>query len=85
MRYADDIIVGFEYRSDAEKYLKVLPDRLSKVNLRLATEKSGLVKFNRWEPDDRGKLTFLGFEFYWARTRKNPNHKMVRRRTNKET
>lgn len=84
MRYADDIIVGFEYKSDADRYLSELRVRLAKFSLRLAEEKSALVKFNRWEPDDSGKFTFLGYDFYWGRTRKNPNHKMIRRRTNKK-
>ena len=84
MRYADDIIVGFEWKRNAEDYLRQLPDRLAKFSLRLAEEKSSLVKFNRWEPDDSGKFTFLGFDFYWSRTQKNPNHKIVKRRTNKK-
>jgi group II intron reverse transcriptase/maturase len=66
MRYADDLIVGFEKQSDAERYLEQLPKRLEKFNLRLAEEKSSLVKFNRWEPQDSGKFTFLGYDFYWA-------------------
>ena len=84
MRYADDIIVGFEYKRDAETYLSALRPRLAKFKLRLAEEKSALVKFNRWEPDSSGKFTFVGFDFYWARTRKNRNHKMIRRRTTKK-
>lgn len=84
MRYADDIIVGFEYKREAEDYLRRLPERLAKFGLRLSEEKSSLVKFNRWESDDSGKFTFLGFDFYWSRTRKNPNHKIVKRKTNKK-
>lgn len=84
MRYADDIIVGFETKRDAEAYLSALRPRLAKFSLRLAEEKSALVKFNRWEPDSSGKFTFVGFDFYWYRTRKNPNHKMIRRRTTKK-
>ena len=84
MRYADDIIVGFERKRDAEDYLRRLPDRLAKFSLRLAEEKSSLVKFNRWEPDDSGRFTFLGFDFYWSRTQKNPHHKIVKRKTNKK-
>lgn len=84
MRYADDIIVGFEYKRDAEDYLTNLRPRLAKFALTLSEEKSSLVKFNRWEPDDSGKFTFLGYDFYWGRTRKNPNHKMIKRRTNKK-
>ena len=84
MRYADDLIVGFEKKSDAERYLTALPKRLSKFKLRVAEEKSGLVKFNRWEPKSSGKFTFLGFDFYWSPTLKNPKHYVVKRKTNKK-
>ena len=84
MRYADDLIVGFEKQSDAKQYLEQLPERLGKFNLRLAEEKSSLVKFNRWEPQDSGKFTFLGYDFYWAPTQKNPNKRVVKRKTNKK-
>jgi len=84
MRYADDIIVGFETQQDAEWYLAELPRRLAKFNLRLAKEKSSLVKFNRWETRGNGTFTFLGFDFYWAPTRKNPRYKVVKRKTSKK-
>jgi group II intron reverse transcriptase/maturase len=84
MRFADDFIVCFERKCEAQEFLAVLGDRLGKFCLTLAEEKSGLVKFNRWEPDDSGKFTFLGFDFYWSRTRKNREHKMVKRRTSKK-
>ena len=84
MRYADDIIVGFETQRDAERYLNALPQRLAKFHLRLAEEKSGLVKFNRWELKDNGTFCFLGFDFYWAPTRKNPRHRIVKRKTSKK-
>lgn len=81
-RYADDSIVCFERKDDAEAYLRALPVRLAKFGLELAEEKSALVKFNRWEPEDSGKFTFLGFDFHWKRSRRNPNHRRVRRTTN---
>jgi group II intron reverse transcriptase/maturase len=84
MRYADDLIVGFEKGSDAKQYLAQLPKRLEKFNLRLAEEKSSLVKFNRWEPEDSGKFTFLGYDFYWSPTKKNPKRRVVKRKTNKK-
>lgn len=84
MRYADDIIVGFEYADEAQNYLNELPTRLAKFHLRLAEEKSSLVKFNRWEPDESGKFTFLGFDFYWGRMRKNRKYAMVKRRTSRK-
>jgi RNA-directed DNA polymerase len=81
-RYADDSIVCFERKADAEAYLKALPERLAKFGLELAEEKSALVKFNRWEGDSSGKFTFLGFDFYWGKCRQNPKCWRVRRVTN---
>ncbi len=83
-RYADDSVVCFEYESDARTYLRALPKRLGKFALSIAEEKSSLVKFNRWEPEQSGKFTFLGFDFYWARSLRNPRYVMVKRRTNRE-
>jgi len=84
MRYADDLIVGFEKQSDAERYLSALPTRLAKFNLRLAEGKSGLVKFNRWEPQSSGTFTFLGFDFHWSPTVKDPRYWVVKRKANKK-
>lgn len=83
-RYADDSVVCFERLDDAQAYLRALPERLGKFGLQLAGEKSSLVKFNRWEPDQSGKFTFLGFDFYWGRSRKNPQIANMRRRTNRK-
>ena len=81
-RYADDSIVAFERKDDAEAYLRKLPERLVKFGLELAAEKSALVKFNRWEPETSGRFTFLGFDFFWRKTLRNPNHRKVTRNTN---
>ena len=81
-RYADDSIVAFERKDDAEAYLCKLPERLAKFGLELAAEKSALVKFNRWEPETSGRFTFLGFDFFWRKTLRNPNHRKVTRYTN---
>lgn len=43
-----------------------------------------MVKFNRWEPDQSGKFTFLGFDFYWARGRYRKTYTSVKMRTNRE-
>lgn len=83
-RYADDSVVCFEYEGDARTYLKALPGRLAKFGLELAAEKSSLVKFNRWEPDHSGRFAFLGFDYYWARTRKRKHYVVVKMRTNRE-
>jgi len=81
-RYADDSIVCFERKDDAEAYLRELPARLAKFDLELADEKSALVKFNRWEAESSGKFTFLGFDFFWGKSRHNPKYWRVRRVTN---
>ena len=81
-RYADDSIVCFERRADAEAYLRELPARLAVFGLELAEEKSALVKFNRWEGKSSGKFTFLGFDFFWGESRRHPNFWRVRRVTN---
>jgi RNA-directed DNA polymerase len=81
-RYADDSIVCFERKDDAEAYLRDLPARLAKFGLELADEKSALVKFNRWEAESSGKFTFLGFDFFWGKSRHNPKYWRVRRVTN---
>ncbi len=80
-RYADDSIVCFERKDDAEAYLRALPGRLAKFGLQLAEEKSSLVKFNRWEGESSGKFTFLGFDFYWGQSRHNSKYWRVRRTT----
>ena len=81
-RYADDSIVCFQRKDDAEAYLRGLPGRLAKFGLELAEEKSALVKFNRWEPESSGSFVFLGFDFYWHKGRRNPNYRVVKRTTN---
>jgi len=61
-----------------------LPVRLAKFKLRLAEEKTGLVKFNSWEADTSGFFTFLGFDYYWGRGNRNRNGRIAKRRTNKK-
>ena len=84
LRYADDIIVVFERESDAHHYMRQLPARLAKFHLRLAEEKSSLVKFNSWEADSSGVFTFLGFDYYWGRGKRCNGWRVVKRRTNKK-
>ncbi len=83
-KIGDDSEVCFELESDARAYLQALPKRLEKFNLQLAEEKSALVRFERWKPDQSGRFAFLGFDFYWARTQRNPHFIVVKRATNME-
>ena len=69
VRYADDIIMGFEHKAEAEQFRKELEDRLSKFGLQLHPDKTRLVEFGRFAAPNRrrrgqGKpetFDFLGF------------------------
>ena len=70
IRYADDFVVAFEHREDAERFLEELPRRLDKFGLELSGEKTRLVAFERGNPSDgNGGFDFLGFQYHWERTR----------------
>jgi group II intron reverse transcriptase/maturase len=69
VRYADDLVVGFENRMEAERFLEAFRERLAKFGLELHPEKTRLIEFGRFAAQDRerrgeGKpetFTFLGF------------------------
>jgi RNA-directed DNA polymerase len=69
VRYADDIIVGFEHEAEAEQFRKDLEARLADFGLQLHPEKTRLIEFGRFAARDRrrrglGKpetFDFLGF------------------------
>ncbi len=70
IRYADDFVVAFKEREDAERFLDELPGRLEKFGLELSTEKTRLVTFQRGNPKDSSVFDFLGFRYHWERTRR---------------
>jgi RNA-directed DNA polymerase len=69
VRYADDIVFGFQYQAEAEKFLEALRERLRKFNLELHDDKTRLIEFGRFAARDQkrrgaGKpesFDFLGF------------------------
>ena len=77
IRFADDAILCFEHREDAEKVLSVLPKRFAKYGLTLHPEKTRLVEFGRNARRNarrQGKkpatFDFLGLTHIGARSRK---------------
>jgi RNA-directed DNA polymerase len=78
VRYADDFVVGFEHRAEAEQFQKDLAERLSKFNLELQAEKTRLIEFGRYAAVNRARrgegkpqtFDFLGFTHYCGTTRK---------------
>src|SRR5215472_2942295 len=77
VRYADDFVVGFEHREDAERFLAELSERFAKFVLELKAEKTRLVEFGRFAGPNRaarglGKpetFDFLGFTHICGKTR----------------
>jgi RNA-directed DNA polymerase len=69
VRYADDFIVGFQHRAEAERFLTELRERVAKFGLELHPEKTRLLQFGPFAAEDRrragkGKpetFNFLGF------------------------
>lgn len=76
-RYADDFVVCFQYREDAERFQQVLPKRFERYGLKLHPEKTRLISFGRFERENslrQGRkpntFNFLGFTFYATEDRK---------------
>ena len=78
VRYADDLVVGFEHREEAERFLAELRERFAKFSLTLHPDKTRLIEFGR-HADKRsagrggGKpetFDFLGFTHICGRSRK---------------
>jgi RNA-directed DNA polymerase len=69
VRYADDFIVGFEHRADAERFLTELRERFTKFGLALHPEKTRLLEFGPFAAERRSRaglgkpetFDFLGF------------------------
>lgn len=91
VRYADDIVVGFQYRTEAERFWRELQERMAKFDLELHAGKTRLIEFGRFAAQDRkqrgeGKpetFTFLGFTQYCG-TRKSNGRFIVWRKTAKK-
>jgi len=78
VRYADDIVVGFEHEADARRFWEAMRERLQEFALSLHPDKTRLLEFGRFAAANRkrrglGKpetFTFLGFTFICGRTRR---------------
>lgn len=87
VRYADDFLVGFQRKADAERFLEELRERFRQFNLELHPDKTRLIEFGRFAAKNRkgrgeGKpetFDFLGFTHICGRTRRGAF--TVRRKT----
>ena len=88
--YADDFVVCFQYKDDAERFYRQLGDRMERFGLSLEKEKSRLIEFGRFAESNRerrneGKpetFTFLGFTHYCSHSRSGKFR--VKRKTSKK-
>ncbi|MFT5126135.1 MAG: RNA-directed DNA polymerase [Kiritimatiellia bacterium] len=69
-RYADDFVVCLQYRGDGNRLMRELEERLEAFSLEVATDKTAMVPFGRFEENDArkagrkpGSFVFLGFRF----------------------
>jgi RNA-directed DNA polymerase len=77
VRYADDILAGFEHADEAERFQAELRERLEKFALSLHPDKTRLIEFGRHAADNRKKrglgkpttFNFLGFTHICGRSR----------------
>jgi len=77
VRFADDIVLGFQYKSDAQWFREELVQRLRKFRLELHPDKTRLVEFGSFAAVNRqrrgqGKpetFAFLGFTHICGKTR----------------
>ena len=78
VRYADDILLGFQHRAEADHFLELFRERLRKFGLELHPDKTRRIEFGRYAERDReqrgeGKpetFDFLGFTHISGKNRK---------------
>jgi len=81
VRYADDVLLVFSHKSDADRVMEVLPKRFDRFGLVLHPEKTKQIDFKRPGKNGNrpGSFDFLGFRHYWGRSRKG--NWVVKRKT----
>src|SRR5689334_5415878 len=87
VRYADDAVLGFEERAEAERFLEELRERLGKFGLELHPDKTRLIEFGRFAAEQRNKrgegkpetFNFLGFTHICGTNHKTGNFTIQRR------
>lgn len=72
VRYADDVVACFQYKEEAERFLRSVRKRLAEFGLELSEEKTKIIEFGKCAIENRkargeGKpetFNFLGFTHY---------------------
>ena len=90
VRYADDVVLGFEHEAEARRFLGAMKARLEKFSLALHPDKTRLIAFGRFAADQRARaglgkpetFDFLGFTFISGKTRQGKF--LVQRKTRRD-
>ena len=90
VRYADDVIVGFQHETDARRFLDAMRERLGEFALSLHPEKTRLIEFGRFAAGNRkrrglGKpetFNFLGFTVICGKSRRGKF--LIRRKSRRD-
>jgi group II intron reverse transcriptase/maturase len=88
VRYADDFVMGFQHRREAERFLGEMKERFDQYGLEIHREKTRLIEFGRFAEANRAErgegkpetFDFLGFTHICSRTQKG-NRFTIRRKT----
>jgi group II intron reverse transcriptase/maturase len=87
VRYADDAVLGFQYREEAEQFLTELRERLLTFGLELHPEKTRLIEFGRYAAEARAKrgkgkpetFDFLGFTHICGKNHQTGYFQVIRK------
>ena len=91
INYADDNVLCFQYKNEAEQTYKILKERLKQIGLEFAEEKTRLIEFGRFTEENNKKngkgkpetFDFLGFTHYCSKSKKT-GHFRVKRKTSRK-
>jgi RNA-directed DNA polymerase len=90
VRYADDIVCGFEYEHEAKQFMEELRERLKQFALSLNPDKTRLIEFGRHAARRRARrglgkpetFNFLGFTHICGQSRRG--HFLLKRKTRRD-
>jgi len=90
VRYADDIVVGFEHEIDARRFWDAMRERLQEFSLSLHPEKTRLIEFGRHAARRRAQrglgkpetFNFLGLTFICGKSRQG--NFLIKRKTRRD-
>jgi len=85
IRYADDMLFFFQYKAEAENFLKLIETRLENVKLKMNKDKSKIVFLNRYKISQKqsrateaNMFNFLGFSHYFGKSVKSDKTRLKR-------